>query len=62
MKLKKEIELEYEVVKRLWDSSHYNLNSEEEIYYQGVMTAFEWMLGYYENPYIPTYKGPFSHN
>ena len=61
MKLAKEIKLEAEVARRMWDTADLQMKSEDEAYYQGVMVALEWVLEKYKDPFIPMYGGPLEH-
>lgn len=62
MKLVKDVKLEAEVARRMWDTADLQMKPEDEAYYQGVMVALEWVLEKYEDPFIPMYSGPLEHD
>ena len=57
MKLVKNVGLETEITKRLWERARFRGQDMEAAYYQGVMTALKWVKEDFEDPGIPLYEG-----
>lgn len=57
MKLVKNISLETEITKRLWERARFRGDNMADAYYQGVMTALKWVKEDFEDPGIPLYEG-----
>lgn len=57
MKLVKNIGLETEITKRLWERARFRGDKMADAYYQGVMTALKWVKEDFEDPGVPLYEG-----
>lgn len=61
MKSEADIKLEREVAYRMWETAHMQMKDMDEAYYQGVLTALEWVLSFYEDRFIPMFDGLLEH-